>query len=238
MLSTPHVDDFELKPAVDVPMNGVGGSGTTQSLLAPTLALGPLTLHDVPLMSTDLSFLRQHLGVEIVGVIGYGLFAKCIVELDLVAPRIALYEAKTYALPAGEWAPLAFDHLIPTVTAKYEGREGRFQLDIGSNSGLTFQEPAVRRFDLLAGRELRDGKLGGVGGFVATKNGKIASFELAGLRLTDVEATFQVEAKGVGAEDGRDGSIGTKLLEPFLLTFDYAGERISFRPRVAAPAGE
>ncbi len=127
------------------------------------------------------------------------------------------------------------NHLIPTVPAKYEGREGRFQLGIGSNTGLTFQEPAVRRLDLLEGRELRDAKLGGVGGFTVAKEGRIAWLELAGVRLEDLVATFAVEAKGLAAEDGRDGSIGTRVLESFLLTLDYPGKRISFLPRDTGP---
>lgn len=237
VISTPLAESFELTPAGDMPVEGVGGHGTAQGLCAATLALGPLMLHDVPLMKTDLSFLREHLGVEVAGVIGHGLFSKCIVELDLVGPRIALYDSRTYALAAGEWSPLAFDHLIPTVSATYEGREGRFHLDIGSNAGVTFQEPTVRRFKLLEGRELTDAKLGGVGGFIGAKRGRIAWVELAGVRLEDVEATFVVEAKGIEAEDGRDGSLGTKVLAAFVLTLDYAGERISFRRRSEAPSG-
>jgi Aspartyl protease len=159
------------------------------------------------------------------------------VEFDLVAPRIALHDPVKYSLSAGEWAPLALERLVPTVAATFEGREGRFHLDIGSNTGLTFQEPTVRQLDLLQGRELNDCKLGGVGGFVAAKEGRVAWLELGGVRLADVPATFLVEDKGLGTQDGRDGSIGTKVLESFHVTLDYAGGRISFRRREARPAG-
>ncbi|MSR61805.1 MAG: hypothetical protein EXS08_05100 [Planctomycetes bacterium] len=231
VVSTPLAESFELAAAGDLPTSGTGGSTVTQGALAELLELGPLTLHGVPLMRTDLTFLKEPLGVEIAGVIGYGLLARCVVELDLKTPRIALYDPSTYALAAGAWTPLEFDHLIPTVTASYEGRVGRFQLDIGANTGVTFQEPTVRRFKLLEGRELTDGKLGGVGGFVAIKCGRLASFELAGERFDALEASFPLEAKGISAEEGRDGSIGTKVLERFVLTLDYPGSRICLRPR-------
>jgi hypothetical protein len=104
-------------------------------LRATELALGPLTVRDVPLMKTDLSFLRPHLGEDIAGVIGYGVFARCVVELDLAAPRIALRDPAGYELAAGAWTPMELDNLIPTVTATVEGHAGRFHLDIGSNSG-------------------------------------------------------------------------------------------------------
>jgi hypothetical protein len=231
VVSTPRAEAFELSDAGDLEATGTGGSATTGAAVAETLVLGPMTLHDVPLMRTDLSFLDEHLGVEVAGVIGYGLLSRCVVELDLLAPRIALHDPAGYELASGAWTPIEFDHLIPTVSASYEGHVGRFQLDLGSNSALTFQEPAVRRLELLKGRELKDAKLGGVGGFIAAKRGPIASFELAGVRFDDLEATFPLEAKGIAAEEGRDGSIGTKVLEAFVLTFDYPGARISFRPR-------
>ena len=231
VVSTPRAEALELIAAGDLPATGVGGESATTALRASTLVLGPLTLRDVPLMKTDLSFLEVPLGVEIAGIIGYGVLSQCIVELDLAAPRIALHDPRGYELAAGEWTPLEFDDLIPTVFATCEGRRGRYHLDLGSNGGLTFQEPAVRRYNLLEGRELTDVKLGGVGGTVACKQGRVAWLELANVRLADLEAIFPLEAKGIEAQDGRDGSIGTKVLESFVLTLDYPGRRICFRAR-------
>jgi hypothetical protein len=231
VVSTPLADSLGLAAAGEVPSGGVGGHGSAAALRAATLVLGPLTLRDVPLMKTDLTFLKGPLGVEVAGVIGYGVLSRCIVELDLAAPRIALHDPRGYELAQGEWSPLELDELIPTVVATCEGRRGRFHLDLGSNGGLTFQEPAVRRYNLLEGREMSDVKLAGVGGSVACKQGRVAWLELANVRLTDLEAIFPVEAKGLAAQDGRDGSIGTKVLESFVLTLDYPGSRICFRPR-------
>ena len=231
VISTPVVDSFELTALGEMQAEGTGGSSTTQAVMCELFELGPMVLQDVPMMSTDLSFLRQQLGVEIAGVVGYGLLSRCVFEVDLLAPRIALHDPATYELTAGAWTPLELDHLIPTVSATYEGRPGRFQLDIGSSVPLIFQEPTVRRFKLLEGRALTDSQLGGVGGFIAAKSGRLASFELAGVRFDGLQATFPLEAKGVTAEEGRDGSIGAKPLEAFFLTFDYPGQRICFRPR-------
>ena len=46
-----------------------------------------------------------------------------------------------------------------------------------------------------------------------------------------------VEAKGNEAESGRDGSLGIGVLEAFVITFDYPGQRVSFQRRPEAPAG-
>jgi hypothetical protein len=59
------------------------------------------------------------------------------------------------------------------------------------------------------------------------------------VRLEKVDATFALEAKGAFANAAKAGNIGTAMLEPFVLVFDYPKERISFVKREApahAPA--
>ena len=231
VLSTPKADELGLASvgAIQAAGVGVGDASMSETLRAEILELGPLTLRDVPLMKTDLGFLREHLGVEVSGVIGHSLFAQCIVELDLAAPRIALHDPAHYALSEGEWSPLTFRRLIPSVKAIVEEHECTFHLDIGSNSGITFEHPAVERLGLLAGRTVTDAKFGGVGGFIAAKRGKVTSLELGGARFTDVEALFAVQASAQSGH-GHDGSLGTRVLERYRLTLDYGGQRICFRP--------
>ena len=49
------------------------------------------------------------------GVIGYGVLSRCIAEIDLQAPRVALHDPATWALAEGEWTPMTFDGNVPTV---------------------------------------------------------------------------------------------------------------------------
>jgi hypothetical protein len=60
----------------------------------------------------------------------------------------------------------------------------------------------VRRLKLLEGRELSDGKLAGVGGAIAVKKGRVASLELGGVKLADVEAMFAIQAGGIEGSGG------------------------------------
>ncbi len=252
VVSTPHAAELELAPAGDIAAIGTGGGENAKLYRARELALGPLTSHDHPVMLSDLSFLRPHLERDIAGVIGFGVLSRCVVELEIDAPRIALHDpassmlqgsassalqsVASSALEGARWAPLALEGRVPTVTASFEGREGRFRLDTGANSAVTFYEPAVRKWNLLEGRALTDGKLGGVGGFLATKEGALASLELAGMRREDVAASFAVEAKGTLASDALDGQIGAGFLRHFVLCLDYPGERFALRPRAVDPA--
>jgi hypothetical protein len=239
VVSTPFVEELELAEAGGIDTLGVGGGENASLYRADSLALGPLSLRDHPLMSTDLSFLEEHLGYEIAGVIGYGVLSRCVAEIDLVAPRIALHDPATYTLTGAEWAPLDLAERIPAIRARFEDHEGLFQLDTGANLAVTFQEPAVRKWKLLENRELSDAKFGGVGGFVAAKQGVLGWIEFGGLRQEAVAATFAQETKGVHADDRKDGSIGGVLLRPFVLVTDYPNQRIAFRKRAdAKPATE
>lgn len=230
-VSTPQVERLGLQAAGSLAAVGVGGSEGAALWRASELRLGPLALRDHPLMATDLSFLREHLGEEIAGVVGYGVLARCVAELDLVAPRLALHDPASFDAGTQAWARLDLEGRVPTVEARYEGRDGRFRLDTGSNSLVTFHEPAVREGALLDRRETSEARLGGVGGFVAARRGRLASFELGGVVQHDLQADFALEPRGTFADATRTGNIGGGMLRPFVVLLDYGGGRLALRPR-------
>lgn len=228
VISTPHAEAFGLDDAGEIQAEGVGGSKAAGLKRAKTFALGPVTLRNHPIMITDLSFLKQHLGEEIIGVVGFGVFSKCVAEIDVSTPRIAIHDPATYKLAKGEWTALDLSKRVPAVKARFEDHDGSYRIDTGKNGYVTFHQPAVEKWDLLKNRELTDAKLGGVGGFVAAKQGKIAWFELGGVRTENVSATFATEAKGNFAETDMAGTIGGDMLRPFVVVFDYTHERVAF----------
>lgn len=231
VVSTPHTAELGLERTGEVQALGVGGAKSAVTWSAQTLSLGPVTLTDHPLMETDLSFLAQHLGREIAGIVGYGVLAKCVAEIDLAGAAISIHDPATYELAKGAWMPLSIDDRVPSVRARFEDKEGLFRLDTGARGSVTFHEPATRRWKLLEGRETRDTEMGGVGGFVAGKTGELAWFELAGVRRERVPAVFATEAVGTFAESSKDGNVGTGLLEPFVIVTDYPGRRIALVER-------
>jgi hypothetical protein len=232
VVSTAHQEPLGLAAAGQVDAVGTGGSASKGVYRAEIVTLGPITLRDHPIMTTDLSFLTPFLGREIAGVIGYGVLSRCVTEIRLgderQSPRVALHDPAAYELASGEWTELVLHQRIPAVKARFEEHEGLFHIDTGANGWVTFNQPAVEEWKLLEGREVVGAQLGGVGGFVAAKKGSVAWFELAGLRQENVTATFATEAKGNYAATGLAGSIGGELLRPFTLVLDYEKQRIAF----------
>jgi hypothetical protein len=236
VVSTPHADAFHLAAAGDIDSQGIGGGEKSKLFRASTLTLGPMTLRDHTVMTTDLSFLQTHLGEDIWGVIGFGVLSQCVAEIDPIAPGIALHDPAVFALDGCEWLSADLVDRVPAIAARFEDHAGLFHIDTGSNSGVSLSASAVTRWKLLEGRDVQDSKLGGVGGFIAAKTGKLAWFEFGGVRQVNVPATFSLETKGVLGGERVDGSIGAEVLRPFVLVTDYAHERVAFRPRAAVEA--
>jgi len=234
VVSTPHAKELELTAAGDIDAVGTGGGKKAELYKAKTMKLGPISLTDHPIMTTDLSFLKIHLGEEIAGVIGYGVLARCVAEIDLETPRVALHDPEGFKLPDGKWSKMSLAGRTPGVTAEVEGHKGTFTLDCGANSGVTFYAPAVKKWNLLKGRETTEAKIGGVGGFVPVKKGTVEWIELGGVRREEIPADFSTKAKGTGAKSDRDGTIGVGLLKYYVMYLDYAGERIALRPHSGA----
>lgn len=260
VLATAAIAQLGLETFGEVPANGIGGRTPSHFCRPASLALGPATLERPLMVGLDLSFLDQHMGRKIGGLVGFGFLARVVVELDLAASSIALHDPATFDGSALSWQRLVLDQRLPHVDAAFalpplpapaggatdavaatpqaeRVHRGLFRLDTGAaGSTVSMHEPAVRELELLEGLETTDGKVGGVGGFVPIKKGRLAWFELGGVRTAEPKAEFALEPRGAFADPHVLGNIGGALLLPFTLVFDYPHGRIAFVARSAAGA--
>ena len=230
-VTSSSVAELGLEQIGEIEAAGGGSTANAPVYRARELTLGPLHCADHPLMAVDLDFLEQHLGDKVSGIVGFGMLSRCVAVIDLQRATISLHDPASYKLPRGAWTALDLSERVPVITAEFEGHEGRFMLDTGDHGHAVFHEPAVRKWKLLEGRELTDSKLGGVGGFVAAKTGKIAKLQVAGVTIEDVPASFALEAKGTHALTNRAGRLGAGLLQRFLLVVDYGQQRMALLTR-------
>lgn len=221
-------------PLGEILANGIGGHVPTHFWRAKQMRIGPVTVERPSFMELDLAFLEPHFGVPVGGILGYELFMRCVAEVDMTNGAIALHDPASYSLPtAGRWEQALIYGRQPCVRARAEDHEGVYLIDTGAaNDTVTLHYQLVLDGKWLEGRDTTDGKAGGVGGFVATRVGKLASFRLGGHDFENVPASFALEDKGALANDYIAGNIGGKLLEPFQLVFDYPHRRIGFVERM------
>jgi hypothetical protein len=225
-------------PAVgEIVAVGVAGMTKTRFRMGGPLRLGPLTMSRARYLDLDLGFLTKAFGVPVGGIVGRDLFARAAVEIDISGEAVSLHDPARYRLEGAQWQELFFSGRNPAVRARFEGdREGLFKLDTGSDQTVSIHAPAVERFGLLAGRETRESRSGGVGGSRPSRRGKLAWFELAGYRFESPEVEFTGAGAGAFSDVYATGNIGAGFLKAFRIVFDYGNKRVALAPLKAAKA--
>jgi len=228
------IKELELEQFGELPAIGVGGTVKTRFSKPESISLGRATFKDPTVIGLDLGFLSGPMGAKITGIIGYGVFHRSVVELDMEKNTIALFDPKSYDQNRvqNRWQKLYQTARVACVEAEFEGHKGIFKLDSGAaGSTVALHAPTVEKFKLLEGRETKNTFAGGVGGNVTAKSGKLKYFELGGHRTDDIEVTFATTAKGAFNSADTLGNIGGDLLKPFKIVFDYQNKRIAFMKR-------
>lgn len=195
-------------------------------------SLGQATIRGLLFGELDMSQVELSFGVKVVGICGYDLFRRTVVEIDLTTESVNLYDPARYRLAGASWQPLGLARRTPYVTAEFgKSLSGPFRLDTGAMSPVIFNEPAVRKYHLGEGQDLPTREVSGPGGEVALRVGKLPFFKLGRKTFDRPEAEFSHARVGVMADRFLVGNIGLPFLRPFKLVFDYGNSRIAFVPR-------
>ncbi len=176
------------------------------------------------------------------GILGFGLFADHIVEVDYAARRLNLYS------PAG-WSPspksvavpleVSNDHIYVEANLVMPGHgalTGRFMVDTGAPAAtLVLNTPFVLRHGLraAAGTEYVDRSLPGLGGETSQILSRASEVVLGGLRIPEVTLTLSQDEAGTLASSRFDGIVGGELLRRFTAVFDVPGRRLLLEPNAA-----
>ncbi|MFT3878948.1 MAG: aspartyl protease family protein [Gemmatales bacterium] len=213
----------------------IGGKVKANWSRLKTISLGRMTLQNPLVYNVELpANLDEASGVPIAGIIGRGAFRCSAIELDSVTSQVALFDPKTYELQRGKknWQKLYVLRGLG-VEAEFEGHKGVFSLTDSPGNTVVIHSPAVKKLNLIAGRELRDTLIRGYGGNQEVKEGKLKYFEIGGHRREDVKANFATSETGAFSNPDTIGTIGGELLKPFQIVFDYQNRRIAFVKREA-----
>ncbi len=209
------------------------GRHETTVFEAGSLALGPLTLREPRLIGMDVPASSLLFGRRSDGFIGYDVLTAAVVELDLGAGRVALHDPASFDLGgAGAWQPLVLYRRLPHVACRFEGGgAGVFLIDTGWSGSVWLFAHAVAAHDLLDGRPTRGRTIQNLGASTPVRTGRIAWFELGGVRLDDVEADFSLKPVVLYPGPAEvPGVVGTALLRRFRVVLDYQHQRLALIP--------
>ncbi len=230
VLDSATAKDLNIETFGAIQVGGVGGTVTSPILLPEALTLGRVTIERPMVITLDLSMISAAIKESIVGIIGYDVLSRVVTVYDKAEGKIELHDPSTYNA-ALQWQTLFIFGRRPHVEAELEGHKGVFMLDTGANSALTVHAPAVRRFKMLEGRTLTDGKVGGSGGIVTVKRGEVSDLVLAGKKYAKLKAEFAIAEGDSFDDEDAFGNIGAGVIKDFVLVLDYSRERIALKPR-------
>jgi hypothetical protein len=160
--------------------------------------------------------------VPVAGILGYDLFRRSVVELDLANDAVSLHDPAAHHLDAGSWEPLVLPGALPALACRLPfDREEFFVLDSGAGPNLVLNPWLARELDVPP----PDGTTAGNDIYAQCRMG---SLTVAGRRVRLGWAFQPREERTVTADRSLGGVLGRRLMQEFRIVLDYGRERIAF----------
>jgi len=188
--------------------------------------------HAMLVLEKDYLELRNYLGTDVQGILGYEVFSRFVVEIDYEARQLTIYAPEFYKPKKSyEVLPIRIEDTKPYVQVPLTLQNGttipaKLLVDTGASHGLVLDpdsDPLLvvpdKHVNSLIGR--------GLAGTINGKIGRIKTIELAQYKLENVIANFP-NSGDYGYPDSlkkmnvfRNGAIGGDLLRRFTTIFNF-----------------
>ena len=198
--------------------------------------------HAMLVLAEDYLELRNYLGTDVHGILGYELFSRFIIEIDyqkklltLMTPERFRKRAKFQAIPMviQDTKPYI---IVPLVLQNGTTIEAKLLVDSGASHGLmleTSSDPLIKVPELTVSSLLGRG----LGGEIFGKVGRIKALKMGANTLENVVANFpdpnsyfdSLKAGNVF----RNGAIGGEVLSRFTVVFNFPKERMFIKRNAA-----
>ena len=206
---------------VDLQLPGVDGHG-----------------HALLVLEEDYLELRNHLGTDVHGVLGYELFSRFVVKVDYKGKMLTLMLPEK--LKTGrkyETIPINIEDTKPYVMADVTQGNGeqkrlKFLIDSGASHSMMIEPRSDSTLDIplnsvscVVGR--------GLGGEIRGKTGRIKELALGNFKMSNVIANYPdpnsyIDTLKLG-ETFRNGTIGGEVLSRFTIIYNFSAEEIRLK---------
>ncbi len=191
--------------------------------------------HAMLVLGKDYLELRNYLGADVHGILGYELFSRFIIQIDyerkiltLMLPEKFRKSRKFQSLPISIQDTKPYIH-APVVFENGLTLNAKLLMDSGASHGLMLEptsDPIIQvptnSVSSLIGR--------GLGGEIVGKVGRIKSIELGSFKLDRVIANFpDPNSYSDSIKVGnvyRNGAIGGEILSRFVVIFNFPEEKV------------
>jgi hypothetical protein len=200
------------------------------------------TGHALLVLEEDYLELRNYLGTDVHGILGYELFSRFIVKVNYEKKILTVSTpAKFRAKGKYQKIPIQVEDTKPYIMAKVklvsgETIDGKFLMDSGASHGLLIEPVSDTRIKVP--EHSVSSQIGrGIGGIITGRVGRISSFTLGRYELENPIVNFPdpnsyMDSLKIGRTK-RTGTIGGEVLSRFTVIFNFSKEVVYLKKNAA-----
>ncbi|MBV8151849.1 MAG: aspartyl protease family protein [Candidatus Eremiobacteraeota bacterium] len=218
-------------------LRGATRTGGLQLVTLPTMHIGAASLDDIVAASLDLGA-SSHGTLRVDGILGYPLFARALVKLDLDNNTMTLAAPGTLA-PHGTRLELELDRGLPETSIGVNGMyRAPFLIDTGNSAELLLFKWFVEQYPSLGvGPTGPSGRSFGLGGSTSSHRTIVDEIDLGGTKLYQRDAHVMMATRGAFADRYDAGNVGLGVLHNFIMTFDEPDYALFLEPSASFADG-
>lgn len=191
--------------------------------------------HAMLVLAEDYLELRNYLGTEVHGILGYELFSRFIIQIDYDKKLLTLMAPEVYKRKRNfQVVPIRVEDtkpyvIAPVILADGTRIETKLMVDSGASHGLLLEPSSDTR--IKAPEHYISSSIGrGLGGDIIGKIGRVNELEFASYKMQNVVARFPdpnsyFDSLKMG-NTPRNGAIGGEVLSRFKVVFNFPKEEM------------
>lgn len=192
--------------------------------------------HSMLVLEKDYLELRNYLGAEVHGILGYELFSRFIIQMEYERKRIILYMPERFKKKRSyQTIPISIEDTKPFMTVKTQmnestGLNAKLLMDTGASHGLIL-DPESHELITIPDKNLNSIIGRGLGGVITGKIGRIKSLDLGKYKIENIIANFPdpnsyTDTLFTKSDIYRNGALGGEILSRFNLIFNFPEEEV------------
>jgi hypothetical protein len=224
---------------------GPGGAQTVSAYITNNVSLDIPGIHGeghaMLVLAEDYLQLKNYMGAEVHGILGYELFSRFVIKIDYERRILTIMLPEKFkASRKYQKLPILIEDTKPYVAAEIVQKDGteitaRLLMDSGASHALMLESTSDKRIKVP--KEYLSSPVGrGLGGVINGKIGRIESLTIGRFNINNVISTFPdpnsyVDTLKMGHVP-RNGSIGGEILSRFTVIFDFPNEKVYLKKNV------
>ncbi|MGE0770567.1 MAG: aspartyl protease family protein [Cyclobacteriaceae bacterium] len=246
-----YADILELDFTRRYTISGAGGEKLVDAFITNNVSLEIPgingTGHAMLVLENDYLEMRNYLGADVQGILGYELFSRFTIEFDYERKRITIWKPEHFKPRRSfQSLPIAIQDTKPYVNVTVEQKANnpitvKLLMDTGASHGLILDPESSdkifvpeKNINSIIGR--------GLGGVITGKIGRIHSLRMGKYELEEVLANFPdpnsyTDTLLFKNLVKRNGSLGGEIMSRYRLIFDYPRERVYFKKNASFKRG-